>query len=602
MKKKKKKTFLKPTAAAAAFLALLAVCIYTVFIRPALMNRETVIYMETRVQSGDLVQGIMENGSVEMAASSITYDLDISYDEEDDDDEEDDEEETSRYLEIEEVYVVQGQRMEEGDPLFKFTQDSIDGVRRNLENSVSEARVDLAEANTEYNTQAQTARSTYNSSLAEADTAQRTYDASMNNLQQQINLLYADIQVLQAEIDDWNKKLVDEDTLEEYDELKYEMERAKELLDETDTSSVSAYVANYADYQTARAAFEELDDLLQSYRDGIEENTLEIQEHNEEILEAQAALEQEEMLARQEYDSAVQSGSLAGDIYGYTLESLQDSVDEAQQALTDARELLADFEAFVGEDGVIYADGSGLITEIAYEAGDRLMTTGTMLSYATEDSYSITIDVSEEDISHISVGDTVTIEMNAYPDETWEGTVSAITTSADSSYSATVNYPVTIHVEGDTSRLYGGMTADITFVTDSVENVLYVSSSAIVTGEDGSTGVYVEDAEGNMVLQPVTTGFSNGTETEIVEGLSEGDTIYIASTVSAGIDESALRESGSVENDASGENEAENAGEEGGAGDTPDGGNFPQMGGDLPQEEGAFPQAEWERPGRDMAP
>mgnify|MGYP001624046785 FL=1 len=308
------------------------------------------------------------------------------------------------------------------------------------------------------------------------------------------------------------------------------------------------------------------------------------------------------MLARQEYDSAVQSGSLAGDIYGYTLESLQDSVDEAQQALTDARELLADFEAFVGEDGVIYADGSGLITEIAYEAGDRLMTTGTMLSYATEDSYSITIDVSEEDIFHISVGDTVTIEMNAYPDETWEGTVSAITTSADSSYSATVNYPVTIHVEGDTSRLYGGMTADITFVTDSVENVLYVSSSAIVTGEDGSAGVYVEDAEGNMVLQPVTTGFSNGTETEIVEGLSEGDTIYIASTVSAGIDEAALRESGSVENDASGENEAENAGEEGGAGGTPDGGNFPQMGGDLPQKKGAFPQAEGERPGRDMAP
>lgn len=583
MKKIKKKTLIKLIAAAAAFLSLLGVCIYTVFIRPALMNRETVIYMEEQVQSGDLVQGIMENGSVEMAVSSVTYDLVISYDEEEEDeDDEEDDEETSRYLEIEEVYVVQGQRVEEGDALFKFTQDSIDGVRRNLENSVSEARVDLAEADSEYNTQAQTARSTYNSSVAESDTAQRTYDATMSGLQQEINLLYADIQVLQAEIDDWNEKLVDEDTLEQYDDLKYELEKAEELLEETDTSSVAAYVANYEEYQTALSAFEELDDLLQSYRDGIEENTQEILEHNEEILEAQAALEQEEMLARQEYDSAVQNGSLADDVYGYTLESLQDSVDEAQQVLTDAEELLADFEAFVGEDGVICADGSGLVTEIAYEAGDRLTTTGTMLSYATEDSYSITIDVSEEDISYISVGDTVTIEMNAYPDESWEGTVSAITTSADSDYSTTVNYPVTIHVEGDTSRIYGGMTADITFVTDSVEDVLYVSSSAIVTGEDGSTSVYVEDAEGNKILQPVTTGFSNGTETEIVEGLSEGDTIYIASTVSAGIDEETLREAGG------GEEEGESSGTEEGSGAT-NGGDLPQMDGQEFPDQIAMP-------------
>lgn len=279
MKKIKKKTLIKLIAAAAAFLSLLGVCIYTVFIRPALMNRETVIYMEEQVQSGDLVQGIMENGSVEMAVSSVTYDLDISYDEEEEDeDDEEDDEETSRYLEIEEVYVVQGQRVEEGDALFKFTQDSIDGVRRNLENSVSEARVDLAEADSEYNTQAQTARSTYNSSVAESDTAQRTYDATMSGLQQEINLLYADIQVLQAEIDDWNEKLVDEDTLEQYDDLKYELEKAEELLEETDTSSVAAYVANYEEYQTALSAFEELDDLLQSYRDGIEENTQEILE------------------------------------------------------------------------------------------------------------------------------------------------------------------------------------------------------------------------------------------------------------------------------------------------------------------------------------
>ena len=245
--------------------------------------------------------------------------LDYSDEEEEEDD---DEEESSRYLQIEEVYVVQGQRIQEGDPLFRLSQDSIDGVRRTLSNRISEANVALAEANSEYTTQLQSAQSTYNSSLSDANTAGRTYDASMNTIQQQINLLYADIQVLQAEIDDWNEKLTDEDTLEEYSDLKYALEVAQEKLEETDRSSAAAYVANYAEYQTALTAFETLDDELQSYRDGIEENTQSILDKNEEILEAQTTLEQEEMLARQEYDSSVQNGDLADDIYNYTVDSI----------------------------------------------------------------------------------------------------------------------------------------------------------------------------------------------------------------------------------------------------------------------------------------
>ena len=181
---------------------------------------------------------------------------------------------------------------------------------------------------------------------------------------------------------------------------------------------------------------------------------------------------------------------------------------------------------------------------MAYEAGDRLMNTGAMLSYVKEEDYTITIDVSEEDISYINVGDTVDIEFNAYPDELCSGIVSAVTTTADSSYSSTVNYPVTIRIEGDTGKLYGGMTADITFVTDRAEDVLYVSAKAIVTKEDGSTCVYIKNAEGEMELKTVTTGFSNGSETEITDGLSEGDTVYIASTVSAGQSEESLKQTG----------------------------------------------------------
>ena len=546
-----KKFVVRLLLAILAFLMLTGVCVYTVFIRPNL-HGDTVIYKESQVQKGNLVQGIMESGSIALQESHINYELEINYSEEDDDDGED--EEASRYLQIEEVYAVQGQRMKEGDPLFKISRDSIDAVRRKLQKAKSEAQLELADARSDYNTQARSAKSTYSASKAEADTASRSLAATTNRLQQEIELLYGDIQVLEAEINDYNEKLTDEDTLEDYSDLKYAFEKAKEKLEETDASSVAAYTANYSSFQNAKTAFEELDNRLQGYRDGIEENQEQILEKLEQINQSQADLSREQLSAQQSYDSAVLNGSLAGDIYGYTVDDLAGTVEEAQAAVEEAQALLDDFEAFVGTDGIVYADGSGLITEVAYEAGDRLMNTGAMLSYVKEEDYTITIDVSEEDISYINVGDTVDIEFNAYPDELCSGIVSAVTTTADSSYSSTVNYPVTIRIEGDTGKLYGGMTADITFVTDRAEDVLYVSAKAIVTKEDGSTCVYIKNAEGEMELKTVTTGFSNGSETEITDGLSEGDTVYIASTVSAGQSEESLKQTGGSRPQGTGEN------------------------------------------------
>lgn len=551
-KHRSKKFVIRLLMAISAFLMLASVCVYTVFIRPNL-NGDTVIYKESQVQSGNLVQGIMESGSIALQESHINYELDINYSEDEDDDDEEDWE-ASRYLQIEEVYAVQGQRMQEGDPLFKISRDSIDAVRRKLQKAKSEAQLELAEARSDYNTQARSAKSTYSESKAEADTAARTLNTAVNRLQQEIELLYGDIQVLEAEINDYNEKLTDEDTLEDYSDLKYAYEKAQEKLEETDASSVAAYTANYSSFQNAKTAFEELDDRLQGYRDSIEDNQEQILEKLEQINQSQADLSREQLSAQQFYDSAVLNGSLAGDIYGYTVDALQDTVEEAQAAVDEAQALLDEFEAFVGTDGIVYADESGLITEVAYEAGDKLMNTGVMLSYAKEDAYTITIDVSEEDISYIKVGDTVDIECNAYPDENYSGTVSAVTTTADSSYSSTVNYPVTIKIDGDTGKLYGGMTADITFVTGSVENVLYVSAKAIVAGEDGSTCVYIKNAEGEMELKTVTTGFSNGSEIEITDGLSEGDTVYIASMVSAGQSEESLKQTtGSLSEQGTGE-------------------------------------------------
>ncbi len=144
------------------------------------------------------------------------------------------------------------------------------------------------------------------------------------------------------------------------------------------------------------------------------------------------------------------------------------------------------------------------------------------------------IDVSEEDVAAISVGEHVELSFGAYPEQTWEGVITSITTTSTSEYASTISYPVTILVQGDTTLLYGGMAADVTFVTDSVEDVLYVSKKAVFE-EDGLSYVYKKGAGGkgaeSRVKTQVETGFSDMASIEIISGLEEGDVVYIESVM-----------------------------------------------------------------------
>ena len=210
--------------------------------------------------------------------------------------------------------------------------------------------------------------------------------------------------------------------------------------------------------------------------------------------------------------------------------SLAETLQDAEEELADAREKLEAFEAFVGEEGIVYAAGSGMVTLVGYAAGDSLTAAGTVISFAQAQDMTITVEVTQEDIVDLGVGDTVKIQFTAYEDTDYEGVITAMdtmTTSGDS----TVSYPVTIRVLGDTDALYDGMTADVTFVTAEREDTLFVTRSAIVE-QNGKTYVYTDGENGEKVLTEVQTGLRNGLSVEIVSGLSEGQTYYIASRVS----------------------------------------------------------------------
>lgn len=513
---------------AAALVFLIGAAVYTVFVKPNL-SQEVWLYKEETVQRGDVVQGVMESGSVSMGETAVTFDVEVNTDEDEDDSSSDDEEEDDiRYLEIGEVYVVSGQRIQEGDPLFSITEKSRNAVLRKLQSVLAKKEIALSEARAEYNSQVLEAKSTYDSSMLTAGSASGQLSAQDTILKEEINGLSAEITVLELEVNQCLEKLTDEDFLESLGDAQTAYEKAKEKYEATDAHLSAAYTANYPSYSSARQQYESLLSQKEGWEDTISQNQKAIQENNEEILKKQSILDVKITDAKNTYDLNVSYGELAGEIYSYTKEALQSSVNSAQEEMEQARETLEALEEFVGEDGIVYADGDGLVTNIYYEAGDDLMQTGTLLTYVKETDYTVSIDVSEEDIADISIGDSVSIVFEAYPEEEYTGTVSSVTTTKTSDHAKTVSYPVEIMIDGSTERLYGGMTAEITFVTDQVTNVLYVSKKAVVA-ENGKTYVFTGSGE-EKELTEVVTGFENSTTVEIKEGLSEGDSIYIKSS------------------------------------------------------------------------
>lgn len=515
-------------------LAVIGAAVFTLFIQP-MLEEDVYVYKESEVTYGTLVMGITESGSVEAELLSLDYllDLDVtSEDEEDEDDEDDDEDdETEQYLKIEEAYVVVGQKVAAKDAIYKITQESIDDIRRKLEANVTDLEIALSEAKLSYNLDVLNAQYDYKKTLTKLNSASGTYNNEVAQANDEVAQLYATIDArnleiisLQAELDEILESDDYETIIEDYEELKSTVEAIG-------TDNVLVYIPYETKYLAAKTKYDNLMNQIDQLETGIITSTETVLDTLEELNDVQARLSLENMEATQDYETTSLDGQLAKSEYEYSIGALEETVNTAQTELEDASEQLADFEEFVG-DGIVYADSDGLIMSMEYEADDYLITTGSLFTYTTEDALTLTVDVSQEDISDIGVGDSVSILFTAYPDTAYTGEVSSVTTTATSDTATTISYPVTIHILGDTSKLYDGMTGDVTFVVEEKSDILYVSRKAIVE-ENGNTYVYLKDSSGNYYLSEVTTGFTDGVNIEITSGIEADDIVYIASKVTS---------------------------------------------------------------------
>ena len=208
-----------------------SLAVYTLWSKTS-QDKDSYIYKATQVEKGDIVLGIEESGSVEMASSELDYDLTIDSDDDDDDSstsDSSDDDDTTRYLKVEDVYVSQGQTISKGDKLFKLTDTSVESVRRLLEADAAEAKITLEEAQQEYDTGKLEASDTKQETDTAAADASDLYKATIDQLQATIDGYNGDIESLTQEVQSLQEDVTDTDLLEDLKEAKEDMKRQVQL-------------------------------------------------------------------------------------------------------------------------------------------------------------------------------------------------------------------------------------------------------------------------------------------------------------------------------------------------------------------------------------
>lgn len=167
----------------------------------------------------------------------------------------------------------------------------------------------------------------------------------------------------------------------------------------------------------------------------------------------------------------------------------------------------------------------------------------------------VVANVDEADIGNVKEGDRVTFTVDAYPDDTFEGTVKQVRLEATTTNNV-VTYEVVISAPNADLKLKPGLTANVTIYTQERSGVLAVANKALrftPTKETVGKDMKIVDCKGKnkvwtlngntLTAHPVTIGQTDGINTEITKGLKQGDKIVTEIVVNVQEEEDAPQQS-----------------------------------------------------------
>lgn len=433
----------------------------------------------------------------------------------------------SSSLTIGKVLVSVGQQVTKGDALFELAEDSVSELEQELQDNVEKAKADLDAVYADQNLSKQTAKSTYESSMAYGNYAQTEYNTTVSELQSAVDDSKATLEKAKTTLSEYQTRLAD--ITESYNDAVKARDNFQYSLDHTEPTDAYMYVYYYEYTEQAQQMADSLEQQKEQLEKNVEQAEENVKTATQNYEKAKRNLDQGLLSAKQTLALRELAYNTAQETYDITLAYLEEDAVTQEEIYQETKEKWEEFSSYISGNSIL-AGYNGVITSVELEKGDSITTGSLLVTLYDLADVSMTVSVYEEDMTDISLGSLANINFTAYPEEVFTATVTEISDASTDS-SGNVLYEVTITIDGDTTGLFQGMTGDITFVTEQSEETLYVSKRAVATENDKSY-VKIREEDGDIMKKEVSTGFSDGTYIQITEGLSEGDIVLIESKVS----------------------------------------------------------------------
>ena len=256
------------------------------------------------------------------------------------------------------------------------------------------------------------------------------------------------------------------------------------------------------------------------------------------------------------YKTLYQKGLVAADDF----DNAKLSYTQAKEQVASAKEEVQRAQTNLGY-ATITSPIDGIVLSKSVEEGQTVaasFSTPELFTIAQDlTNMQVVADVDEADIGDVKEGERVSFTVDAYPDDTFEGTVKQVRQEATTTNNV-VTYEVVISAPNADLKLKPGLTANVTIYTAERKGVLSVPSKALrftpqketvgkmkIVDQTGNAKNKIWTIEGNsIVAHKVNIGMTDGTNTQILNGISAGVKVVTGFNVTGGEQDDAQANAG----------------------------------------------------------
>jgi HlyD family secretion protein len=213
------------------------------------------------------------------------------------------------------------------------------------------------------------------------------------------------------------------------------------------------------------------------------------------------------------------------------IDTARAQVQAARGALQKIQVQLNDTKVVAPFDGVViekYADVGAFVSPAMAGGAEKSASSSSILALSSQ-RHQVVVNLSEAQIAKVKLGQSVTLKADAFPGEVFTGKVDRVAPKATVSQNVT-SFEVHVSLSSSSAeKLKEGMNVEAQFEIGRLTSAMLIPNAAVVRKPEGE-GVYILGPDRQPVFQPIKTGVTAGSQTEVKTGLQGNEQVLVSPT------------------------------------------------------------------------